>query len=146
MTHYFFSFHSSQINRVLFSLFFFSIITVQFIHAQEITETSNEELLDLMETTDVQVIDVRTSREVSSGKIEGANNINFFDKDFKAKAGELDLCKPVAVYCLKGKRSSQAALVLSKMGFMQIYNLTNGYDGWIGEQYPNAKNEGKAIH
>lgn len=143
MIQYFFSIDPAFMNRILLSLLFLGIFSSKLCTAQEIKEVSNQELLELMENNEVQVVDVRTSREVLSGKIDGANNINFFDEDFKEKVGELDICKPVAVYCLKGKRSAQAAQVLTSIGFMEIYNLTNGYGGWVGAQYPIAVNEDK---
>lgn len=70
-----------------------------------------------------QVLDVRTPNEWAGGKVKNAHLINIQDPEFLKKASKLDKEKPLFIYCAVGGRSSQAAQMLSKAGFKQIYNL-----------------------
>ncbi|MBK9489136.1 MAG: rhodanese-like domain-containing protein [Haliscomenobacter sp.] len=68
--------------------------------------------------------------EFSAGNIEGAQNIDVKNAEFKTMAAKLDKKRPVAVYCLSGIRSARAANYLKEMGFKKIYNLDGGYTAW----------------
>lgn len=78
----------------------------------------------------VQLVDVRTPAEFSAGSIEGAQNIDVKNAEFKTMAAKLDKKRPVAVFCLSGIRSARAANQLKEMGFKKIYNLDGGYTAW----------------
>jgi len=84
------------------------------------------------------VLDVRTPDEWSSGIIEGATKINFFDKDFDVRAAHLDKTKPVYVYCKSGGRSGKAASKLSAMGYT-VYNMLGGIGAWNSKGYKTVK-------
>lgn len=77
-----------------------------------------------------QVIDVRTPEEFKTGYIEGAKNINFYDKDFAQQIAKLDKTKPVMVYCAKGGRSASAAEQFAKAGFPKVFDLDGGMTAW----------------
>ncbi len=77
-----------------------------------------------------QLVDVRTPQEYNAGKIGDAKNINFFDPDFKTQIAELDMTKPVLIYCASGNRSGKATLIMKEMGFTEIYDLRGGYGSW----------------
>ena len=73
---------------------------------------------------EIVVIDVRESSEVAaSGKAMGALHIPLSLVPVKADpkapdcAKELDLAKPVAVYCASGMRSGAAVTALKKLGY-----------------------------
>ena len=53
----------------------------------------------------IQLIDVRKPEEFSSGHIENAVNMNFYDADFKSQLNSLDKTKEVYLYCRSGGRS-----------------------------------------
>ncbi|MGB5555000.1 MAG: rhodanese-like domain-containing protein [Flavobacteriaceae bacterium] len=79
----------------------------------------------------VQLVDVRTPSEFSSGHIKSALNIDFFNSANFSKAFEkMDKSKPVFLYCRSGARSQKAARRLVEMGFSQIYDLKGGYMRW----------------
>lgn len=78
----------------------------------------------------VQLVDVRTPAEFSAGSIEGAQNIDVKNAEFKTMAAKLDKKRAVAVFCLSGIRSARAANQLKEMGFKKIYNLDGGYTAW----------------
>ena len=87
--------------------------------------------------TTIQLVDVRTPDEFEAGHIDKAILINVLESDFLTKADAmLDKSKPVAVYCRSGRRSKEAAGLLSKEGF-KVYELDAGYLGWI--TYINSK-------
>lgn len=85
----------------------------------------------LSSTNDAVLIDVRKPEEVAEGKIEGAVNIDYTDSSFAQKIGELDKSKPYFVYCKSGKRSSDAAQEMQKLGFENIIVLEGGYVQWL---------------
>jgi rhodanese-related sulfurtransferase len=84
----------------------------------------------LAQTQDAQLIDVRTPRELASGKLPACTNINFSDSDFRERMGALDKTKPVFVYCAVGGRSGRAASMLADMGFSEVYDLDGGVKAW----------------
>jgi hypothetical protein len=84
-----------------------------------------------MKDPSAQIVDVRTSKEVAQGKIQGSVNIDYFSPTFVASAlNKLDKTKPVLVYCAAGGRSASAAKDLKKAGFKKVYDLEGGYDSW----------------
>lgn len=81
-----------------------------------------------------QLVDVRTADEYAQGHIASAQNIDVKKGTFLQEADSLlDKSRPVAVYCKGGVRSRMAAKQLLEKGFM-VYNLQEGYDGWIRYQ------------
>ncbi|MBD3637155.1 MAG: rhodanese-like domain-containing protein [Crocinitomicaceae bacterium] len=76
------------------------------------------------------LIDVRTPEEVENGSIEGAVNINFTNGDFETAVDTLDKSVPTFVYCQSGGRSGKAKDLLIENGFLEVYNLENGYGNW----------------
>ena len=92
---------------------------------------SQLEFKKLMKDPSAQIVDVRTSKEVAQGKIQGSVNIDYFSPTFVASAlKNLDKTKPVLVYCAAGGRSASAAKDLKKAGFKKVYDLEGGYDSW----------------
>lgn len=97
----------------------------------EVTVVSIEEAKSiLIEDPKAVFLDVRTPEEFNEGHIEGAVLINFFDEDFKEQVEALDKDKPVYVYCRSGNRSRKAGMILTQMGFQEVYNIEAGYIGW----------------
>lgn len=84
----------------------------------------------------VQLVDVRTPEEYAQGHIADARNIDVFNRDFLQEAEKsLDKSKPVAVYCRSGKRSADAARILSQAGF-KVVNLKGGIIAWVDAGRP----------
>ncbi len=82
---------------------------------------------DSISNKEVQLIDVRTPEEFSSGHIKDAENIDFFSEEFTNEFDKLDKNKPVYIYCKSGNRSKQTGEKLSAMGFKEIYDLKGGF-------------------
>lgn len=89
------------------------------------------------------VLDVRTPQEVAEGVIECAQNIDFYDNDFRERVKKLDHTKPVFVYCAVGGRSGQATDFMKREGFSVVYNLDGGIRAWVasGHQAENCEND-----
>jgi rhodanese-related sulfurtransferase len=80
---------------------------------------------------DVQLVDVRTSREFRAGHIARARNIDYNDAAaFEQAFEQMDRNKPVYFYCRSGNRSLKAARKLVSMGFQKIYDLKGGILSW----------------
>lgn len=75
-------------------------------------------------------LDVRTAEEFANGHIRGAINIDVLKSDFEQKAAAtLPKSKTIAVNCRSGKRSKNAAAILTKNGY-QVIELDSGFIGW----------------
>ena len=103
----------------------------------EYTNISNSELSDMLENhyDEYQFVDVRTSTEFYNEKIPGFNrNIDYYIlEDDYSLLDVLDKDIPVVIMCNSGNRSVDASKILVKEGFVEVFNLKNGIEGWDGE-------------
>lgn len=84
----------------------------------------------------VQLLDVRTPQEYAEGHIDGALNINVQSDDFKQMAEkELSKDSTILVYCRSGRRSMDAAEILTKLGY-KVVNLKGGIIEWKEDGLP----------
>ena len=84
----------------------------------------------------VQLVDVRTPQEYAEGHIDGALNINVQSDDFKELAQrELSKDSTVLVYCRSGRRSLDAAEMLTRLGY-NVVNLKGGIIEWKEDGLP----------
>ncbi|MCK5401217.1 MAG: rhodanese-like domain-containing protein [Flavobacteriaceae bacterium] len=83
-----------------------------------------------LSNNEVQLVDVRTPDEFKEGHIENAVLIDYKSDDFRTKAQELDVDKPLYLYCRSGKRSGMASIILKELGFKEIVDLEGGYLAW----------------
>ncbi|MFN7224539.1 MAG: rhodanese-like domain-containing protein [Paracoccaceae bacterium] len=86
---------------------------------------------------EITLIDVRELAEVkASGKAKGAIVIPLSLIPLKANPSqpgcELDISKPVAVYCASGGRSGMAVQTLARLGFHDVLNLGGLHDWTAG--------------
>ena len=80
------------------------------------------------------IIDIRTPQEYGQGYIEGAININYFDRSFLDQVSEFDKNKPIFIYCRSGNRTSSASKKLLKLGFTEVYDLQGGIISWARDK------------
>jgi len=85
------------------------------------------------------IIDIRTPEEFANGHIEGAININLFDKTFLDQISKLDKTKPIYMYCRSGSRSRSASKKVSNLGFEKVYDLQGGIIYWARNNYQIIK-------
>lgn len=79
--------------------------------------------------TDGILIDVREREEWARGNIEGAQHWPL-SQALEGIIPDFPQDKKIILYCQKGIRSLQAAQILKEKGFLDVYNLTGGYDAW----------------
>ncbi|MFX7862343.1 rhodanese-like domain-containing protein, partial [Acinetobacter baumannii] len=67
---------------------------------------------------------MRTPQEFAQGHVPGAVNLPL--QEIAAWANKLPKDKPVYLYCRSGNRSRQAAEVLKKKGYTNLFNVEGG--------------------
>ena len=85
------------------------------------------------------VVDLRTPDELKNGRIPGSRVIDFFGPDFEASIQALDKQRVYLLYCAGGGRSGETAELMAKSGFTRIYNLEQGFNGWVKQKMPVSK-------
>jgi len=70
-------------------------------------------------------LDVRTRSEYAAGSLQGAINIPL--DELRSRLGELDVSRPITVYCQVGLRGYVASRILMQHGFSNVRNLKGGY-------------------
>lgn len=101
-----------------------------------ITSVSAPEFDKEIKANSVQLLDVRTPQEYAEGHIDGAFNINIQSDDFRQRAEkELSKDSTILVYCRSGRRSMEAAEMLTKLGY-KVVNLKGGIIEWKGDGLP----------
>ncbi len=88
---------------------------------------------------ELMVLDVRTLEEFTQGHLENALNIDFYSETFKDEIAKLDRNNTYVIYCRSGSRSIRALDIMGKLGFMEVYNIGDGFFGWTGEGLPFVK-------
>ena len=101
-----------------------------------ITSVSAPEFDKEIKADSVQLLDVRTPQEYAEGHIDGALNINIQSEDFRQRAEKgLSKDSTILVYCRSGRRSMEAAEMLTKLGY-KVVNLKGGIIEWKGDGLP----------
>ena len=101
---------------------------------QAFNSISTKEFKVLLAQEKIQLMDVRTPKEVKEGAIKTAFFANYFDIDFeKIAIAKLNKSKPVYLYCRSGNRSGKACEILKEKGFEAI-NVLGGYQQWDSEK------------
>ena len=98
--------------------------------ATEVKLVTAEEMQSILELEDVQLVDVRTSREYEVEHIVNSQNIDFSSPTFDEDIAKLDKGKPVILYCKGGGRSAKCAKKLKEAGFEKVYDLEGGISKW----------------
>lgn len=89
-----------------------------------------EEYDRLLANTNTIVLDVRSVAEFEKGHIPRATNINVNSLHFIERVSVLDKDKTYLVNCAVGMRSEKACKKMEKLGFVRLYDLAPGFDGW----------------
>lgn len=74
-------------------------------------------------TTQFEIIDVRTPEEFAASHVDGSTNIDFLNSNFQTEIQKLDKNKIYKVYCRSGNRSGQAERIMKSLGFKDVENL-----------------------
>ena len=87
-----------------------------------------EEVAHKIDTSEVQIIDVRGASEFKKGHIEGAQNL--FVGKMMDNLDKVSKDKPVIVHCQSGGRSAIAYSILVAHGFENVKNFAGGWEAW----------------
>ena len=126
----------NRISRIVRHTIFLILMTMSAIQMSgcndndNIVSVSAPEFDTKIKTDSVQLLDVRTPQEYAEGHIEGALNINVQSDDFQQMAEkELSKDSTILVYCRSGRRSMDAAGILTRLGY-RVINLKGGITEW----------------
>lgn len=101
--------------------------------SDNITSVSAPEFDKAIKADSVLLLDVRTPQEYAEGHIDGALNINIQSDDFRQRAEkELSKDSTILIYCRSGRRSMEAAEILTELGYT-VVNLKGGIIEWKGD-------------
>jgi rhodanese-related sulfurtransferase len=85
---------------------------------------------------DFVILDVRTPGEFAAGHLEDAVNIDYNSGTFATDVGALDKAKTYLVHCQAGTRSAMATDDMAAMGFVDVYDMVDGFAGWVAAGLP----------
>jgi glyoxylase-like metal-dependent hydrolase (beta-lactamase superfamily II)/rhodanese-related sulfurtransferase len=87
------------------------------------------QLDEALEAVEPQLIDIRNPGETALGTIPGATLIPL--AQLPNRLDEVDLDRPVVVFCAGGYRSSVAASLLRQRGATDVSDVLGGYGAWL---------------
>jgi len=90
----------------------------------------------LIDSGQVEVVDVRTPEEYAEGHVEGATLVDFYEPDFADRIAKLDRDQEYVVYCRSGNRSSQATAMMAEQGFAAVNDVDGGIVAWEAADLP----------
>ena len=104
----------------------------------EVINVGVEDVFNMLKDKDKYfLLDVRTPEEYEEGFIE--NSVLIPLSELEGRISEIPGDKPIIVYCRSGNRSAQAAEILIKNNFSQVYNMLGGITEWGKKGYPLIK-------
>jgi len=106
------------------------------------TELAPRRAAELIESGEVELIDVRHAYEWDAGRIEGARHIEVNDLTREAETIARD--RPVVFYCRSGSRSALAAAAFRQAGW-DAYNLAGGLRAWVEGGLPLEPPDGEVV-
>lgn len=123
--------------RILGTFFYALLLLLLSCSAQTKTTVTPEEFEKAITKDSVQILDVRTPEEYTSGHIKNTLLANWNDKaEFSRSLAFVDKNKPVYIYCLAGGRSAAAAKEMRSIGYENVVELTGGINAWKAANKP----------
>jgi rhodanese-related sulfurtransferase len=92
-----------------------------------------QQVSEIIQSGDVQLIDVREPHEHEAGRISGDRLISL--GQLSGEAASIDRERPVIFYCRSGARSGMAAEAFSQAGF-DAHNMSGGLLDWAAAGLP----------
>jgi len=104
-----------------------------------ISNISADELQTLLQKEEqILLLDVRTPAEYAQGHIAGSRLLPL--SSLETRTAELPEDVTIVCVCRSGARSMVACENLSRLGFQNLVNLSNGMIGWQMAQLPVSWN------
>lgn len=102
------------------------------------------EVVQKMNHDDAVILDVRTDNEYKDGHL--ANSVHLPLGVLQSRISDINPYKerPIIIFCRTGNRSSQAAAILNKQGFGDLYNLIGGIVAWKKANLPLTTKKGRS--
>ncbi|MCE3007267.1 MAG: rhodanese-like domain-containing protein [Bacteroidetes bacterium] len=124
--------------QIHFGFFLFVVLTGLMAPAavQAQQRISYEEMVRLRKQQPGQILDVRADWEYRQGHLPCAQLVDVNADDFATKIRQLDKSQPYYVYCYAGGRSAEASQIMTKAGFKQVYNVSEGISGFQKKKIP----------
>jgi rhodanese-related sulfurtransferase len=97
------------------------------------------EAVQLINTRDAVVVDIREQADYKAGHILNAKHIPLARLTEEAGRISGDKNKPIIVYCKTGMASPGACARLKAEGYQQAHYLKSGIYGWLDENLPLEK-------
>lgn len=118
-------------------IYFLSLVLfVASCQKRDFKSISPQEFKELIVDTTIQRLDVRTFEEYNEAHIMNAHFLDVGDSLFVERVDSvLNKDYPVAVYCRTGRRSKDAAAILSEKGY-KVYEMNGGITEWKNLSYP----------
>ncbi len=82
------------------------------------------------------LLDVRTPGEYAKGKIAGSINLPTDDVAARIRSVMPDQSAKTYVYCLSGSRSAHAVDAMAKLGYTNVFDVSNGLLAWRASNFP----------
>lgn len=99
-----------------------------------INEIEPADALPKVQEAYAQFVDVRTPEEFAAGHATRARNIPL--NELSANLDRLERNEPVYLICQTGRRSKEAADILTKSGFKWVFSVSGGTTQWRAEGLP----------
>ncbi len=94
----------------------------------DFSHLSCQQLVELQQTKEVAVVDIRDEASFNAGHIEGAYHLtNSSLADFMQQT---DFERPVVVVCYHGVSSQGAAQYIAEQGYDEVYSMDGGFEAW----------------
>jgi len=94
---------------------------------------SPERVAELLESGEIELIDVREAYEWEAGRIDGARHIEL--ERLASQAESIDRERPVVFQCRLGARSAMATQAFRASGYNAM-NLEGGIQAWVEAGLP----------
>lgn len=92
-----------------------------------------------MEEQGALLLDVREQAEYDEVHAPGSTLVPLSQLASRLQELRSHMSKPVAVICRSGRRSAQAAEIMSQAGFTKVYNVQGGMNAWEAAALPVIK-------
>ncbi len=93
-----------------------------------------DKLQELMDSTDVLLVDVREDAEVEAGVIPGAIHIPM--RELLDNLDKIPTDRPVVTYCGSGHRAAMTMTVLQFLGYDNVRAFPPSWKGWTAAEMP----------
>jgi rhodanese-related sulfurtransferase len=103
------------------------------------TDYTPRQVAELLESEEIELIDVREPREYEAGRIAGARLVPLGELAAQVQAIRPD--RPVVFYCRSGARSAMATQAFRGAGF-DAHNMAGGLLEWDAASLPLEPEDG----